>query len=969
MATLPLKKKDLPFLLGGKGEVSVEIGALRPTKAIPESTDSLLSVTFSAGGSQTITLGQGDTVKIGISTDASLNLTPIFSTSTGAAAKLLKTYGLPDFFKRGANADKVVLCLDAAASGDLSAAGSFSYAPLKATAEIEVGADAGYAYLRALDKTEAVKDIVPAFFSMMRLPEQGTSAPEPGEAISLQYGGYLKLGAELSAGYRLTGTKSVSIGQLALSEKYDLSIVGKIGMSAGVAGRFAILVTAGDLPGWCRVQVRRHRARDFKIAADVNVAFKNELNLPANAKEFLGAALGVNAKSFINVFAKAVELSDFEAFKKAIDGLARKYVEAVIGKGFDALGSQTEFKKFMDLVHRVVTSYEEVEDRAVTLFDRYFDRLDQLTSFLDKIQGLPADGLDTLRKDLSPELWTVLSQLADGDPLGFLLKQVTVGGERIDTLPELKKRAGAVTSLIRDAAHSEIRRVIGLAKQQFGLDQLFSEAAKIDTVEELQALANEKVGLFITRLVGRSLDSATNLKQALSEVHAVLAKIDSFAENLFKAFKDATNATYKMALHAEYSRASETDSLVDVILNMTNPRGAALLALAGKGDFEEILTISDTDVVRLREGVFTHRTRRESAFKVNIIGWHLNYQYEGFDRVITESEQRLVPSDQGITVLTTTSLEIDRQRKRNDEATHVNFLLRALGESAGLVKADPRSAGYVIDSLSSLTARYQLNFTDDNTSSIELKDYLAFAESLGLDESGATLEDLAPLLPKTVAGDFGKVTASYDVRFGEPALKALLSVKKLSAAAEQSIRNSMREMLLSNYLKGDDSLHDVAFAYASPAIFALFKQRGFAAFIGGPSALVFPISITNPGIAAPTSVTLDRTERQILVTIYNIENKFVDAMKALIDLLAAGSINPSKFEKAAAKFGEAMNDFDNFDQTSNKHGVGTSTVFALFDTLVRLAAGGRSANVAALHLISQVGDRQVEKVYLSDAVA
>jgi hypothetical protein len=526
-----------------------------------------------------------------------------------------------------------------------------------------------------------------------------------------------------------------------------------------------------------------------------------------------------------------------------------------------------------------------------------------------------------------------------------------------------------VASLIRDAAHAEIRRVIGLAKQQFGLDQLFAEAAKIDTVEELQALANEKVGLFITRLVGRSLDSATNLKQALNEVHAVLVKIDSFGENLFKAFKETTNATYKTALHAEYSRASETDSLVDVILNMANPRGAGLLALAGKGDFEEILTISDTDVVRLREGVFTHRTKRESAFKVNIIGWHLNYQYEGFDRVITETEQRLVPSDQGITVLTTASLEIERKRKRNDEETHVNFLLRALGESAGLVKADPKSAGYVIDSLSSLTARYQLNFTDDDTSSIELRDYLAFAESLGLDDKGATLEEVAPLLPKDAAGSFGKVATSYDVRFGEPAMKALLSVKKLSTVAEQSVRNSMRDMLLSNYLKSGDSLHDVAFAYASPGMFTLFREQGFATFIGGSSALVFSIGIANTGIAAPTSVTLDRTERQLLATIYDIENKFVDALKNLIDLLAAKKIDPSKFEKAAGKFGEAMKDFDEFDQTSNKHGVGTSTVFALFDQLVRLAAGGPSANAAALHLTSQVGDRQVEKLYLSDAAA
>jgi len=969
MPTLSLKKKDLPFLLSGKGEVSVDTQALKLNKAIPDGTDSLLSVTFSAGGDQTVTLGQNESVKIGVSTAARLSLTPVFSTSAGATAKLLKTYGVGDFFKKGANTDKVVLCLDAGASGDLSAAGAFSYAPLKATVELKAGADAGFAYLRALDKSEAVEDIVPEFFSTMRLPEQGARAPEPGEAIALQYGGYLRLGAELSAGYRLAGTKSVAVGQLALSEKYDLSIVGKIGMSAGVAGRFSILVTAGDRPGWCRVQVRRHRAKDFKVAADVNVGFKNELDLPANPKEFLGAALGVNAKSFINIFAKAVELSDFKAFEKAIDGLAKKYVEAVIGKGFEALNSQSEFKKFMGLVDKVVTSYEQVEDRAVTLFDRYFDRIDQLTAFLDKIESLTDEALDTLRKDLSPELWTILSQLTDGDPLGFLLEQVTVAGAQIDSQAELKKRAAAALSLIRDTAHSEIRRVIGLAKQDFGLDKLFAEAAKIDTVDELQQVANEKVGLFISRLVGRPLNSSNNLKQAFTEVHAVLVKIDSFSEKVFKAFKEASNASYKLALHTEYSRASELDSLVDVILNMGSARGAALLAQAGKGDFEEILTITDTDVVRLREGVFTHRTKRESAFKVNIVGWHLNYQYAGFDRVITETEQCLVPSDQGITVLTTASLEIERQRKRRDEETHVNFLLRALGQSAGVITSDARDAAYVIDSLNSLTARYQMRFTDDDTSEAELKDYLGFASSVGLDAKGATLAELVPLLPKNAAGDFGQVTTSYDVRFGEPALSKLLSVKKLSAAAEQSVRNGMREMLLSNYLKGGDSLHDVAFAYATPGIFKLFSDQGFADFVGGASDLVFPISIVNTRIAAPTSVTLDRTERQILVTIYNIENAFIDALKNLTDLLASKKVDPVKFEKAVGKFGGAMKDFDDFDQTSNKHNIGTSTVFALFDVLVRLAAGGSSANVAVLRLTSQVGDKQIEKVYLSDAVA
>jgi hypothetical protein len=967
MAILPLNRKDIPFLLGGKGELAVDTGKLRLGSAIPEDATSVLSVGFKASGEQKISLGGDDSVKLGISTAASANLTPVFSTSAGGP-KLLKAAGIADFFKGRANADKVVLIFDVGASGDVSAAGSFTYSALKASLELDAGADASFTYARALDKKLPIERLLPSFFKTMRMPEQGDRAPEAGEAIALRYGGYLKFAAEVSAGYQLAGTKAVSIGQLALSEKYDLSILGRIGLSAGVAGRFSILVTAADLQGWARVQVRRHRAKDLKIAADVTVDFKNELtNLPGDAREFLGAVLGTNAKSFLTVLDKALEQSDFDKFKASTDGLARKFVEEFIGKAFDTLASRTELQKFLTRVNAIVTSYETLEDRAITLFDRHFDKLDDLTGFLDRIDGLTGDTLAAFRKDLNPQLWTILSQLTDGDPLGFLLEQVTVRGKRLDALAELKKRAGAVRDLIQGDAHEEIRRAIALAKQSFGTDRLFRELATIDTISELQALATDKVGLFVTRLVGRSLDSATNLKQAFNEVRAVLGRIDAFAERLFKAFKDAANSSFKLALHAEYSRASESDALIDVLINMDQPTGAGLLAQAGRGDFVEIIATADTDRVRLQEGVFTHRTRRESAFKVNIVGWHLNYQYEGFDRVLTETEQRLIPSDQGITILTTATLEVERERKRRGEAMHVDFLLRALGESANVVKSDDRTRGYLIETLSSLTARYQLNFTDEDTSPVELSDYLAFAKDLGLDRRGAALADLEPLLPKAPNGGFGRIDAAYDVRFGEQAVAALLSVKALSAAGEASIRDAMRQIVLSNYLKGR-SIHDVAFAYATPGVFAVFQTEGFARFQAA-SQRDFAVKLSNPDILAPASVSLDRTERIILTTLYNIENSLVGAIRDLYKLLKAGPISPAKFEDRLGDFGSALKDFDRFDQTTGEGGIGTSTIFVMFDRLVRLASAGESASTSMLQLKADVNGKTTEKLFLTEAAA
>ncbi len=970
MAKLSFEKKDIPFLLAGTGTFSVDTANFTKGKPLDEAAPVVLTTSFNADSEKTIALGQDNTVRLGVSTTASAQVTPVFSSSTGSAVDLLTTYEVGHFFDNGANSDKVVLVFDVGGSADATASGSFLYSALKAGFTIDANVNGAYTYLRALDKTLPVEQLLPKFFQTMRLPEQGQAAPEAGEAISLRYGGYLKLSAEASAGYELAGTKSVALGQLALSEKYDLSILGKVGLSAAIAGQFSIIVTAADgLSGWARVCVKRSKSRKTAIAADVNVGFKNSLdNLPPTADEFLGAALGINALNFLTIFQKARQLSNFEKFKATIDGLAQQYIAEYIGKGFDELAKETEFTAFLARVNQVVTSYQEVGNRSIALFDRYFDQLAALEASLEKIRGLNAEQLATFRKDLDAQLWNILSQLTDGDAFGFLVGETTIDGQNVPALPAIQSRASAALELIRNKAHEEIRKAVTLAKQGFGLDKFMGELSKLDTMDELKAVATGKTGLFVTRLVGRTLDSSGNIKQAFNEVHAVLDKIDTFKNKLFAAFKEASRSSYQIALHAQYSRSSESDALVDVLINVAEDRGKVLLSEAGKGDFENTLATADTNVVRLRQGVFTHRTRRESAFKVNIIGWHLNYNYEGFDRVITETEQRLVPSERGITVLTTAELGVERDRKRQNEETHLNFLLRALGESAKAVPSNEESTAYLIDSLNSMTARYELSYTDDDTSAAELDDYVAFARDLGLDKKGATLDALDALLPRAANGGFGAVQTSYDVRFGEKAISALLSVKQISAGTEQAIRNAMRQMVLSNYLKSDE-MHDVAFAYATDGVFRNFEEKGFAAFTN-QAPCKFPVRLSGSSIAAPAEVSLDRMEMQVLTTLFMIENSMIDELKNLTKVLKSSTgIDPMAFQKRLEKFGSVLKDFDDFDQTSSKHGVGTNTIFAMFDMLARMASSGSTATASMLRLSSQAGGKSVEKVFLSDEAA
>ena len=65
-----------------------------------------------------------------------------------------------------------------------------------------------------------------------------------------------------------------------------------------------------------------------------------------------------------------------------------------------------------------------------------------------------------------------------------------------------------------------------------------------------------------------------------------------------------------------------------------------------------------------------------------------------------------------------------------------------------------------------------------------------------------------------------------------------------------------------------------------------------------------------------------------------------------------------------------MNDYDAFDQTDGGGAIGASSVFIMFDTLIRLANNGAdAATIASLELKSTVQGKSVEKVFLSDQAA
>ena len=74
-------------------------------------------------------------------------------------------------------------------------------------ASLEAGGEIHYTYLRPFRIADhTAKGVLREFFVNLRLPQNVHSLdriPEPGEVLSLSYGGYLNVGAKASWGYSL----------------------------------------------------------------------------------------------------------------------------------------------------------------------------------------------------------------------------------------------------------------------------------------------------------------------------------------------------------------------------------------------------------------------------------------------------------------------------------------------------------------------------------------------------------------------------------------------------------------------------------------------------------------------------------------------------------------------------------------------------------------------------------------------
>ncbi|MES1256502.1 MAG: hypothetical protein ABUS56_12880 [Acidobacteriota bacterium] len=967
MPTLDIAKSDIPLWSGAEGALRINLSG-DPTRNLAPGASPVVDATFDVEGKTDIALTSKGSVGIGLHAGAKARIVPIFQENQGGGADLVTRFGLGDSL----TTDNVLMALEVGGDAGLTAKGSFRHTVLAVNATLEAGVDATYVAVRAFNREKTLGEMLAELAKGLSLPGGITTPPAAGEVISFEYGGVLKYSVGASAGYDIKGTQSIKISEIALSEHYALSVVGKLTISGEVSGRFSVDVSKGTQEGFARVVVRRRRAKQLQIAADVNASASLTTDgLPASGKEFLGALLGVQGKNWLNLVdslvTQAGQVDSIETLKAKLDGLATDYLNAFAGKKLDQLTSVAEVKAFQDKLAKVVTSYRQLDERAIALFDRYFDpalnRVDKLAGKLDELNALVS--WDTLKGEIDPTLWNIVRQLTDGNPLGWALGMLP--GTTIPSLPELKKRVGSTLSLIRDEAHGEIRDFIRLAKEQFGLDPFFSQLSTISSLEGLKGLAREKIGHFVERLIGDRIDTLNGnaLKKALDVVKQVVARRDAFFASFDKILKEAASQKFMLGLHAAYHSATERDALVDLDIRLVNADGSPNLTghrymqAAGRGDFQEILASFQPDVVRLREGVLSHHLSSGSSLKFNVAGWHHQFNYESMYRVMVDTEQQIKDSGTGmLTVFTTVDMTVDTERRRrgskSEEAVLTNFLLRILGETKVSDSSfDAKTEQYAIDVVTGMAVNYSVTFTDADTSSDELDDYLSFAKTLGLDTVGATRSAIEPFLE--FKGDsVGKTSSAYEVRYTRAALSALVRARPRKSDVVQI----MRRIVLANYFR-EPLLHDVGWLYGSDDVRALFDANindfeSAQSILGNATVrLTSPI----PGIHPPVRFQNTQMIRSDVATLFRIESKVVKAFEELDTLLVSTTpIKTADLEDRLRTFGKALDAFDGFDN-------GENSVFAVFDGLVQLQGGGGASRASSLTFMSMKDGAERTKVF------
>lgn len=868
------------------------------------------------------------------------------SVSAGAAHKIqliwpdeddetLKALGLSEFLTD----EKLYARLFFMANGDLAADAKIPVGTLSATFGVAVGGEVAYERLKVYDAESSAKDILGDLLAGMRLPQQVDSvaeAPEPGEALITRFGGYLKLKAGMNWGYEMTGSRSIEFNQLNLDLDYALRAMAAVSVGYQLAGDFSIEARRGAVDGWARLVVRKSRDSQFDFAADFGLDGDIKLEgLPQSADEFLVRLVGADAKTVLSYFHKARKYSSLDELEKAltpmIKGFVHEWAHDLIGK---ALSNDT-LQDFLGAARQVVETYNDLDARIVDLYHAYLDKIPQLRSALGLLAGapVPADLVSLTETDdkdkqkAAMDAWDI-AQILWGTSVYPLLLQ----NEKFAEFSQLARKAQA---FVEDGATAPVRNFLDKLKSATGLDPLFEKLGEIKTADQLRQIGDEKLQDLAGRLIGVAFDKIekSKLNDALMDLQKSLNRVEDFKNTWYDRITKAVGDKVTFDLHYAYAQASHDQKLIDVELNLNRAEGRELARAAAAGDFSGVLERYNTNYVRINDATFTHEVGRSAQLQINVMG----LGYDSLKQLTQKVEHAIESGGGGLLHVYATETSIKQsvtKGRKFKETVESNFLLRAVGEtfqpegdSSNTVDRTTRQ--YLIQTLKNLAAQYTLLESDERTSEEELEHYLDLAEFLGLfvKQSRKAFVDG---LKKQFPSGLGKVKINYIVRYDDAALRDAFGAVSGDDLRDLA-RQTMRQLIGAKYtgMKQTDWMAPVGFAYLSPAPYKKYKE-------GSTALRQSTIVVTLPGWftkGAPREVSLPREDTERLITLYGIEDKYVDRLVKLDEVLDGAlkekkPIPLDKLKEVARKFIEMADDVDEWRENA---------FFAIFDKIVEAA--------------------------------
>ena len=293
--------------------------------------DEIVEFNVALTNANPLTLGcaEGFAIDVGASAQSTIQLL-----WPSGGHPILESYGL-EF----TNDDQAYLRLVLGASGNASVSGLFA-APPGLTAKIGFGAGGAvrYEFLKRIDTTRRVNEILPAFLADVVLPQQidcPDLIPDAGDAVITRLSGYLGLQAGLTFGHSLSGTRDLDIARLDLAIEYAFKVAASISFRYRLAGDFEVQATRGTEDGWVRFMVRKSRESTTNFAADLGVTATFDLTgLPKSPNDFIAQVAGTDGEAIVKGLERARMLSTMDALKSefsrlgnlAVNDLAMKWI-------------------------------------------------------------------------------------------------------------------------------------------------------------------------------------------------------------------------------------------------------------------------------------------------------------------------------------------------------------------------------------------------------------------------------------------------------------------------------------------------------------------------------------------------------------------------------------------------------------------------------------------------------------------